>query len=71
MTLFFVEEEVKDFKSAVKSNTVSYGKYFSEMLKRGIYLAPAQFEAAFVSTAHSKEDLEKTIEINIQALKKL
>jgi len=69
MTLFFVEEEVKDFKSAVKSNTVSYGKYFSEMLKRGIYLAPAQFEAAFVSTAHSKEDLDKTIKAQYESIK--
>jgi glutamate-1-semialdehyde 2,1-aminomutase len=69
MTLFFVEEEVKDYKSAVKSNTVVYGKYFNEMLKRGIYLAPAQFEAAFVSTAHSKEDLDKTIKAQYEALK--
>jgi glutamate-1-semialdehyde 2,1-aminomutase len=68
MTLFFVEEEVKDYKTAVKSNTVAYGKYFNEMLKRGIYLAPAQFEAAFVSTAHSKEDLDKTIKAQYQAL---
>ena len=69
MTLFFVEEEVKDYKSAVKSNTVSYGKYFSEMLKRGIYLAPAQFEAAFVSTAHSKEDLDKTVKAQYESIK--
>ena len=68
MTLFFVEEEVRDYKTAVKSNTVTFGKYFSEMLKRGIYLAPAQFEAAFISTAHSKEDLDKTIEANSYSL---
>ncbi len=61
MTLFFTEDEVNNFHSAIKSDTVLYGKFFSEMLKRGIYLAPAQFEAAFVSTAHSKEDLDKTI----------
>ena len=69
MTLFFVEEPVNDFKSAVKSDTAAYGKYFMEMLNRGIYLAPAQFEAAFVSTAHSKEDLDKTIAANYEALK--
>ena len=62
MALFFTEEKVTDFKSAVKSDTEIYGEYFHEMLQRGIYLAPAQFEAMFVSTAHTREDLEKTIE---------
>lgn len=61
MCMFFIEEPVDDFKSAVKSDTNLYGKYFHEMLKRGIYLAPAQFEALFVSTAHKIEDLDKTI----------
>lgn len=69
--MFFVEEEVKDFKSAVKSDTVLYGKYFNEMLKRGIYLAPAQFEAMFVSTVHTKNDLDKTIEAHLDSLKTL
>ena len=45
MCMFFTEETVDDFKSAVKSDTTLYGKYFHEMLKRGVYLAPAQFEA--------------------------
>ncbi len=71
MTLFFTEEEVNSYASAVKSNTVLYGKYFSEMLKRGIYLAPAQFEAAFVSTSHTTEDLDKTIKAGYEALKSL
>jgi len=61
MCMFFTEENVDDFKSAVKSDTKLYGKYFHEMLNRGIYLAPAQFEAMFVSTVHSKEDLDETI----------
>ncbi|WP_290663380.1 aminotransferase class III-fold pyridoxal phosphate-dependent enzyme, partial [Ignavibacterium sp.] len=69
MCMFFTEEPVNDFKSAVKSDTTLYGKYFHEMLKRGIYLAPAQFEALFVSTAHTKEDLDKTIEAHREALK--
>ncbi len=47
--------------SAVSSDTALCGKYFHEMLNCGIYLAPAQFEALFVSTAHTKEDLDKTI----------
>ena len=68
LTLFFTEEQVKDFNSAVKSDTILYGKYFHEMLKRGIYLPPAQFEAFFISTAHSKEDLDKTIKAHKEAL---
>ncbi len=71
MTLFFTEEKVNDFKSAVKSDTIKYGRYFNEMLKRGIYLAPAQFEAAFVSTAHSEDDLEKSIKANYEALQEI
>jgi glutamate-1-semialdehyde 2,1-aminomutase len=61
MTLFFTNEPVTDYNSAVKSNTDLYGKFFHEMLNRGVYLPPAQFEAFFVSTAHTKEDLDKTI----------
>ncbi len=69
LTLFFIEEAVNDFKTAVKSKTDLFGKYFNEMLKRGIYLPPSQFEALFISTAHSKEDLDKTIEANLESLK--
>lgn len=61
MTMFFVNEEVNSYESAVKSDTVLYGKFFHEMLKRGVYLPPAQFEAFFVSTAHTQDDLDKTI----------
>ena len=68
MCMFFVEEEVKDFQSAVKSDTNLYGKYFHKMLDNGIYLAPAQFEALFVSTAHSMEDLDKTISAHYNSL---
>jgi len=70
-TLFFTEGKVNSFKDAIKSDTELYGKYFHEMLLRGIYLAPAQFEAAFVSTSHSKEDLDKTIKANYEALSSL
>lgn len=68
MCMFFTEQPVNDFKSALTSNTEVYGKYFHEMLNRGVYLAPAQFEALFVSTAHTKEDLDKTIKANKDAL---
>jgi glutamate-1-semialdehyde 2,1-aminomutase len=69
MCMFFTEKPVNDFKSALTSDTGLYGKYFHEMLTRGIYLAPAQFEALFVSTAHSKDDLDKTIKANKESLK--
>jgi len=71
MCVFFTEKPVNDFKSALTSNTELYGKYFHEMLNRGIYLAPAQFEALFVSTAHTKEDLDKTIKAHSGAMKKI
>ena len=71
MTLFFTEQDVVDFKSAVSSDTALYGKFFHEMLNRGIYLAPSQFEAMFVSTAHTQEDLEKTIKAQFESLKVL
>jgi len=68
MCMFFTEETVDDFKSAIRSNSNLYGKYFHEMLQRGVYLAPAQFEALFVSTAHTKEDLDKTIAAHKESL---
>jgi glutamate-1-semialdehyde 2,1-aminomutase len=66
--MFFKEGPVENFNDAVNSDTELYGKYFHEMLKRGIYLAPAQFEALFVSTAHSTEDLDKTIVAHRESL---
>ena len=71
MCMFFTEQPVNDFKSALTSDTALYGKYFHEMLNRGIYLAPAQFEALFVSTAHTKEDLDKTIKAHREGLGKI
>jgi len=71
MCMFFTEVVVDNFKSAVKSDTNLYGKYFHEMLKRGIYLAPAQFEALFVSIAHTKEDLDKTIRAHKESLERM
>ena len=71
LCMFFTENPVTDFKSAVSSDTNLYGKYFHGMLERGIYLAPAQFEAVFISTAHSTDDLEKTIRANYETLKSI
>ncbi|HCY76806.1 MAG TPA: glutamate-1-semialdehyde-2,1-aminomutase [Ignavibacteriales bacterium] len=71
MCMFFTENPVNDFKSALASDTALYGKYFHEMLNRGIYLAPAQFEALFVSTVHNKEDLDKTIKAHKESLEEV
>jgi len=59
---FFTDGPVTDYESAVKADTAAYGVFFREMLARGVYLAPSQFEAFFVSTAHEKDDLDRTIE---------
>ncbi len=68
-TLFFTGERVVDFKSALASDTGKFAAYFGEMLKRGIYLPPSQFEAAFISAAHTERDIEKTIAANYDSLK--
>ena len=66
---FFTNEPVFDLESAAKSDTEAYGVFFREMLKRGVYLAPSQFEAFFVSAAHRKEDLDHTIQAAFEALR--
>jgi len=71
MTMFFTEEEVTDYNSAMKSDTNRYAKYFKAMLKQGINLSPAQFETFFVSTAHTDEDIGKTLEAAEKAAKTL
>ncbi|NPA45442.1 MAG: glutamate-1-semialdehyde 2,1-aminomutase [Chlorobi bacterium] len=72
MTLFFTDEEVvNSYETAMKSNTETYAKYFKLSLEGGIYLAPSQFESAFISYAHTDEDIEKAIEANLNTLKKL
>lgn len=60
MSVFFTKEKVRDYKTAVSSDTGKYADYFNGMLEQGIYLAPSQFEAMFVSAAHTQEDLQKT-----------
>jgi glutamate-1-semialdehyde 2,1-aminomutase len=61
-TIFFTSEAVIDFSSAAQSNTELYGRYFRGMLARGISLAPSQFEASFLSFAHTDEDMGKTLD---------
>ncbi len=70
MTCFFgVEGQIKNFDQAAKSDTDFYGKYFRQMLKNGVYIAPSQFEAAFVSMAHSWDDLDIALEATESSFK--
>ena len=70
-TLFFTDKEVTDFDSAKTSDTSEFAKYFNSMLESGIYLPPSQFEACFISAAHTKKDFDKTLEAQYAALKSL
>jgi glutamate-1-semialdehyde 2,1-aminomutase len=60
-TFFFTDGPVTDWDSAKRCDTARFGEFFRKMLDNGIYLAPSQFEAAFLSAAHTDEDIEKTI----------
>lgn len=68
LTLFFGQGEFNNYDDVKRCDTNMYGKYFTEMLNRGIMLPPAQFECMFLSTAHTEEDLENTIKANYEAL---
>jgi glutamate-1-semialdehyde 2,1-aminomutase len=68
LTTFFTSELVTDYASAKRSDTERYAAYFREVLERGVFLAPSQFEAMFVSTAHTDADIETTVEAAEAAL---
>lgn len=70
-TLFFTAEEVVDFATASRSDTERFARFFQGMLEAGIYLAPAQFEAGFLSFAHTGEDIARTLAACEKALKTL
>ncbi|MGB9664301.1 MAG: glutamate-1-semialdehyde 2,1-aminomutase [Ignavibacteria bacterium] len=71
MTLFFTEREVKFYDDAISSDTKLFANYFHQMLESGIYLPPAQFEAFFISTAHTDDDINKTLEAQREAFKSI
>jgi glutamate-1-semialdehyde 2,1-aminomutase len=71
MTCFFTSEPVTDFQSALRADTVRYGRYYRQMLAGGVWLAPSQFEAAFISAAHHREHLEKSLAVTESSFKKL
>jgi glutamate-1-semialdehyde 2,1-aminomutase len=60
-TFFFTRKPVTDYETAKKSDTAKFGRFFHHMLEQGVYLAPSQFEAGFVSAAHSDEDIRATV----------
>jgi glutamate-1-semialdehyde 2,1-aminomutase len=70
-TLFFAEGPVKDYRTAKMSDTKRFAQFFIEMMEQGIYLPPSQFEAWFISLAHTQKDLDRTIEACDTALKKI
>jgi len=70
-TAFFTGDEVWNYATAAKSDTKLFARYFRGMLRRGVNLAPSQFEAGFLSFAHTEEDLKKTIEACGETIKTL
>lgn len=69
--IFFTEQSVTDYASAKRADTVVYARFFHGMLERGVYLAPSQFEAAFVSTQHGAVEVEHTLEAARSALQEM
>ncbi len=67
-TVFFADGEVFDYATAKKSDTARFGRFYHELLDRGVYLPPSQFEAAFVSAAHGEREIEHTISAAREAM---
>lgn len=67
-SIFFTDQPVTDFESAKTSDTALFGRYFNAMLQKGIYLAPSQYEALFVSTAITESIADEYIKANLEAL---
>ncbi|MBM3253386.1 MAG: aminotransferase class III-fold pyridoxal phosphate-dependent enzyme, partial [Candidatus Omnitrophica bacterium] len=70
-TIFFTNQDINDHSSAKKTDTSLYSRFFHQMLKRGIYLAPSNFEANFLSMAHTDKDIEDTLRACAYAFKSL
>jgi glutamate-1-semialdehyde 2,1-aminomutase len=69
--IFFTKGPVNCFADASKSDVKKFAKWHRGMLERGIYLAPSQYEAGFMSLAHTEEDIDKTIQIAREVMKTL
>jgi len=71
LTAFFTDQRVVDFDSAMTADTQRYGHHYRNMLSQGIYLAPSQFEVAFISAAHAPEELKKLEKMTEWSFKKI
>jgi glutamate-1-semialdehyde 2,1-aminomutase len=71
LTPFFTDRPVRDYESALSADTAGYGRFFRGMLARGIYLPPSQFEAWFLSGAHTPRDIDKTVKAARDAMKEI
>ncbi len=69
LTIFFTKQRVRDYSGAKKSDTRRFASFFVEMADRGIFLPPSQFEALFVSSAHSEDDIDRTVAACRESLK--
>jgi glutamate-1-semialdehyde 2,1-aminomutase len=70
-TGFFSRDRVTDYASAKKSDTARFARFFRALLEGGVYFPPSQFEAAFVSTAHSEADVTLTLEAAARAFEEI
>jgi glutamate-1-semialdehyde 2,1-aminomutase len=68
---YFTDQPVHNLADAMRSDRERFKKYFHGMLDSGVYLAPSQFEAGFISTAHSAEDIERTVKAAAKVMKTL
>ncbi|MFQ5449003.1 MAG: glutamate-1-semialdehyde 2,1-aminomutase [Nitrospinaceae bacterium] len=68
-SMFFTDRKIVDFTSVKSCDTGFFQRYFNALLEAGVYIAPSQFEAGFMSAVHTEEDIGKTIEANLLALK--
>ena len=69
-SMFFTDQNIIDFESVKSSDTNFFRSYFTSLLEEGVYIAPSQFEAGFMSAVHTDEEIEQTIEANYKALHK-
>ena len=65
--IFFSENHVQNYDDAKKSDTKMYAQYFHSLLGKGVYMAPSQFESMFISAAHSKDEIDRTL-LNIEVI---
>ena len=68
-SIFFTNQKIKNFDTVKTCDTEFFKRYFNALLEEGIYIAPSQFEAGFMSAIHSDEEIDQTIAASLKALK--